>query len=140
MSFLLDTNIVSELTKPVPDPRCVAGMEAHQSDCSLSAVTLGELRYGLERLPEGKKRAALTRAFGFLCEDFAERFYPFDGPAAVEWGRYAAELEQAFGADWWRQFDYRDTQIAAIAREHGLQVVTRNEKHFPGVATVNPFT
>lgn len=140
MSFLLDTNTVSELTKPAPDPRCISWMQANQARCSLSAVTLGELKYGLERLPEGKKRAVLTRAFSFLCEDYAERFYAFDGPAAVEWGRYAAELEEKFGEDWWRQFDYRDTQIAAIAREHGLQVVTRNEKHFPGVATVNPFT
>lgn len=139
MSYLLDTNTVSELTKPVPDERCVAWMEAHKSECALSAVTLGELRYGLERLPEGKKRNALTRAFDFLCEDYAERFHAFDGPAAVEWGRYVAELERDFGADWWKQFDYRDTQIAAIARENGLQVATRNAKHFPGVATVNPF-
>lgn len=60
-------------------------------------------------------------------------------PAAAEWGRYAAELESASGPDWWKHYDFRDTQIAAIAREYGLTVATRNAKHFPFVSTENPF-
>ena len=140
MTFLLDTNTVSELTKPAPDAHCVAWMQENAKDCALSSVTLGEMSFGVERLPEGKRRAALARAFAFLCEDYSERFYSFDGPAAVELGRYTAELEKQFGADWWKTFDYRDTQIAAIAREYGLTVATRNEKHFPGCKTVNPWT
>ena len=67
------------------------------------------------------------------------RFFDFDAPAAFEWGRYAAELEAAYGTDWWKQFDQRDTMIGAIAREYGLTVVTRNQRHFPFCNTVNPF-
>lgn len=105
----------------------------------MSAITVAELRYGLERLPEGKRKATAEREMRFLLEDHAGQFFEFDGPAAVEWGRYAAELEAAFGSDWWKQFDLRDTQIAAIAREYGLTVATRNEKDFPFCAVENPF-
>jgi predicted nucleic acid-binding protein len=140
IAYLLDTNIVSELTKPAPDNRCLAWLEKNQTACALSSITLSELRYGIERMPDGKNKNQRAHDFDFLLEDYQGRFYEFDGPSAVEWGRYAAELESGFGADWWKQFDLRDTQIAAIAREYGLIVVTRNGKHFPGCEVVNPFT
>ena len=139
MTFLLDTNVVSELTKSVPDAKCLAWLAARPADCAISTVTLAELRYGIERLPNGKRKAGLERDFAFLCEDYAGRFFEFDGPAATEWGRYAAELEAEAGPDWWKYYDFRDTQIAAIAREYGLKVVTRNAKHFRFVNTENPF-
>jgi toxin FitB len=139
VTFLLDTNVVSELTKPAPDPQCLAWLHARADACAISTVTLAELRYGVERLPAGKRKTALERDFAFLLEDYSGRFFEFDGPAAVEWGRYAAELEVAAGADWWKHYDFRDTQIAAIAREYGLKVVTRNAKHFPFVDVENPF-
>jgi toxin FitB len=139
MTWLLDTNIVSELTRPLPDENCVAWLEAHAEDCVISTITLSELRYGIDRLPEGKKKAAKEKAFQFLAEDYQGRFFDFDAASAMEWGRYAAELESAHGSDWWKHFDLRDTQIAAIAREYGLTVATRNIKDFPFCATVNPF-
>ena len=139
MTFLLDTNVVSEITKPVPDEKCLAWVEANTLDCAISTVSLAELRFGIERLTAGKRKSELDREFSFLCEDFTGRFFEFDGPAAAEWGRYAAELEADAGADWWKHFDFRDTQIGAIAREYGLTVVTRNAKHFKFVASVNPF-
>lgn len=139
MIYLLDTNTVSELKKKNPDANCVAWVEKNKLQAGLSVVSLGELRYGVERLPEGKAKAQHHRNFDFLLEDYRGRFFDFDGPSATEWGRYAAELEKAFGADWWKTFDQRDTQIAATAREYGLIVATRNEKHFPFCQTVNPF-
>jgi predicted nucleic acid-binding protein len=139
MSFLLDTNIVSELHKPSPDPMCVAWLEARADECAVSTITLAELRWGIERLPEGKHKAQRLREFEFLLEDYEGRFFDFDGPAACEWGRYAAELEAEYGAAWWRTYDFRDTQIAAIAREYGLTVATRNRKHYPFCDVVNPF-
>jgi len=139
MSWLLDTNVVSELTKPAPDPNCEAWLESHAADCSLSTITLAELRWGIERLPEGRKKAEHEKAFQFLMEDYSGRVYDFDGPAAFEWGRLAAEIESEHGSGWWMQFDFRDTQLAAIAREYGLTVVTRNAKHFPFTSTENPF-
>jgi len=74
MSWLLDTNIVSELTKPEPDPRCKAWVTENEGDCFLSTVTLAELRYGIERLPEGKKKSAQLRHFQFLMEDYEGGF------------------------------------------------------------------
>lgn len=139
MTWLLDTNIVSELSKPVPDATCVSWLEERAADCSISTITLAELRWGIERLTDGKRKAELERDYRFLLEDYQGRFFEFDAAAAGEWGRYAAELEAQFGADWWKQFDFRDTMIAAIAREYGLTVATRNIKHFPFCRADNPF-
>jgi predicted nucleic acid-binding protein len=90
-------------------------------------------------LPVGKKKAEKGRAFQFLVEDYRGRFFDFDAASAAEWGRYAAELEALHGSDWWKHFDLRDTQIAAIAREYGLVVATRNTKDFPLCVSENPF-
>ena len=139
MIWLLDTNIVSDLKKKSPDPRCVIWLEQRAQDCAISTITLAELRWGIERMAEGKSKSEHEKDYAFLLEDYRGRFYEFDGPAATEWGRYASELEAGFGGDWWKHYEFRDTQIAAIAREYGLTVVTRNTKHFPFVATENPF-
>ena len=140
MTFLLDTNIVSEASKTKPDEKVVAWLLANRGQCALSAITLAEMLHGIERLPHGRRKSALETQFNFLVEDYAERFYEFDGAAAYEWGRYAAELEAEHGADWWKHFDFRDTQIAAIAREYGLTIATRNTARFPFCEVVNPFT
>jgi predicted nucleic acid-binding protein len=139
MNWLLDTNIVSETSKPRPDANCVTWLKARRGQCLLSAITVAELRYGIERMPEGKRKAADETEYQFLCEDYAGRFLDFDAPSAAEWGRYAAELEAAQGEDWWKYCDLRDTQIAAIAREHGFTIATRNVRHFPFCQTENPF-
>ena len=139
MIFLLDTNVVSEPSKPQPDSKCIAWLQAHREQCALSSITLAEVRYGIERMPEGRRRSTAETELRFLVEDYAGQIWDFDVPAASEWGRYAAELEATHGADWWKQFDLRDTQIAAIAREYGLIVATRNTKHFPFCQTENPF-
>lgn len=139
MKWLLDTNIISEASKANPDPRCMAWLEARLADCRISTVTVSELRYGIERLPEGRRKALAESEFEYLCEDFTNCFLDFDGPAATEWGRYGAELEGAYGSGWWERFDLRDTQIAATAREYGLVVATRNVRHFPFCKVTNPF-
>jgi predicted nucleic acid-binding protein len=139
MNWLLDTNIVSEFTKPKPDPACEAWLEAHSEKCALCTISLSELRFGIERMPEGKKKSERDREFKHLAEDYSGRFFEFDAPSAFEWGRYAAELEAEYGSDWWKQFDLRDTQIAAIAREYGLTIATRNTRDFPFCKTENPF-
>jgi len=139
MTWLLDTNVVAEAAKPFPDSKCMAWLADRRGQCVLSAITMAEIRYGIERLPDGKRKAAVEAAYQFLTEDYAGQFLDFDGPSATEWGRYAAELEAAYGSDWWKHFDLRDTQIGAIAREYGLTVATRNVKHFPFCRTENPF-
>jgi toxin FitB len=139
MIWLLDTNVVAEATKPNPDSSCQAWLDTRVGQCALCSTTVAEIRWGLERLAEGKKKAQLEREFEFLMEDYQGRFYPFDGPAAYEWGRYAAELEGMYGSEWWKQFDFRDTQLAAIAREYGLTIATRNVRHFPFCRVESPF-
>lgn len=139
MTFLLDTNVVSETAKPQPSEQVVKWLQVNRGACVLASITIAEMRYGIERLPDSKRKARLETKFKFLAEDYAAQLYEFDGPAAFEWGRYAAELEAEHGAEWWRTFDLRDTMIAAIAREYGLTIATRNTDHFPFCITVNPF-
>src|SRR5271157_2382853 len=100
MKWLLDTNIVAEASKSNPDSACQAWLDARLGECALSSITVAEMRWGIERLSGGKRKAELERQFGFLTEDYRGRFYEFDGAAAYEWGRYAAELEAMYGSEW----------------------------------------
>jgi toxin FitB len=139
MRYVLDTNVVSEGTKPVPDPRCVAWLRAHAVECCITTITLAELRYGVERLAEGKRRRELQRKVDFIRQNFREWIFGFDEIAAVEFGRYVAEFAAARGAAAVQEADVRDFQIAAIARANGWAVATRNESDFALVECVNPF-
>src|SRR5258707_4119257 len=101
MLWLLDTNVVSELWKPRPNPGAVAWLEANKEECSLSEITFGELHYGVYRLAFSKRRAALARRIGFLREDYRDVILPF-GPAESEaWGQYAAEVFVTQGKKFW---------------------------------------
>jgi predicted nucleic acid-binding protein len=139
MKYVLDTNIISESIKTNPDQRCQAWLDEHTDECCLTSITLAEIRFGLERLPEGKRKRALARKYDFILQDFREWMLDFDQAAAGEFGRYAAEYEAARGAEGFAAADIRDLQIAAIARSQGWIVATRNIQHFPFVETVNPF-
>ncbi len=93
----------------------------------LSVLTLGELRYGVERLPAGRKRRLLTAYVGELEEAFEGRVLPFDAEAAASWAavRRAAELHS-------RTLSTADAMLAATATLHGLTLVTRNVRDFEG--------
>ena len=139
MRYVLDSNIVSELAKPKPDARCLAWLTAHASDCCLTTITLAEILYGIERLPDGKRKRALARKYDFLRQDFGDWILDFDENAASEFGRYVAEYEAARGAQGVETADVRDLQIAAIARSRGWTIATRNTSDFPFLETINPF-
>ncbi len=139
MKFVLDTNIISETTKPKPDAQCLAWLAAHAGDCCLTTITLADMCFGVERLQDGKRKRTLARQYNFILQDFREWILDFDEASACEFGRYVAEYEAARGAGGLKDADLRDLQIAAIARSQGWTVVTRNAKHFPFVETVNPF-
>lgn len=135
MSFLLDTNTVSELTKERPAPNVVAWLRANHSGCFLCSVTIGELVKGIELIPEGKKRRRLSRELRFLQEDYGERILSYDELAAIEWGRlYAAAKKQN------RLLPMEDSLIEAIALSHQLAVATHNSGDFFRVRTVDPWT
>lgn len=140
MKYLLDSNIVSEPVKAKPNSAVVSWLDSYELECAVSTITLAELRYGIERLPEGKRRRQLERDFAFLRQDLGRRVIAFDEAEAAEWGRYAARLERELGRDAQRKVGIKDSQIAATALAHRLIVVTRNTDHFPQVDTLNPFS
>lgn len=136
--IVLDTNVVSELMRPVPDPAVLAWVDA-QSDRALwlSSVVVSELLYGLARLPVGARRAQLTQAVeAMLDEDFAGRVLPFDLPAAVACADLVAAREREG-----QPVAMADAQIAATCLAHGASLVTRNTRHFEGLGLVliNPW-
>jgi toxin FitB len=132
--YLLDTSILSELTKPRPAIKVKQWVDAHYLECGLPAIVLAELVRGVERLDPGKRRAELERALDDIREQYTDAILAFDEKVAVEWGKYLAQLERTG-----RMPGYQDSQIAATALSHDLTVATRNTAHFPGVNTVDPF-
>jgi len=100
---------------------------------AISTLTLAEIRRGIELRSPGKVKRQLERIYGFILEDYREAIFAFDESAAMEWGRLMAEACDHL-------VPYDDSLIAAIARSCGLAVVTRNLRHFPGCATVDPWT
>jgi predicted nucleic acid-binding protein len=125
VKWVLDTNTLSELTKPQPSPDLLGWLEANEADSAISAISIGELTLGIERLAEGKKRRRLQRAFKFLRQDYAGKILDFTEGVAVEWGRLVAEAKKQG-----RQLPVLDSQIEATAFHFGLTVVSRNSKDF----------
>lgn len=137
--ILLDTNVISELMRPVP-ASAVEGWVGAQPAASLfiSAITEAELRYGLALLPEGKrKRDLLLQLDAMLAEDFAGRILPFDSSAALTYARIASIRRQAG-----KPIAQADAQIAAIAAARGAAVATRNFADFDGcgITVTNPWS
>ena len=139
MSFLLDTNVVSEWVRPRPDAGVVAWLaEADEDRVYISVITLAELRYGVERMPSGQRRRRLDE---WLKEDlllrFEGRILSVDSAIADAWGRLTASRE-ASG----RPISMADAFIAATVEVHGLTLVTRNVSDFERTvrAVVNPWT
>lgn len=125
VNWLLDTNTLSELTKPNPFPGLLDRLEENEPESAISAISIGEMVAGVERLPEGKRRRSLERALEFLREDYADKILDFGEGGAVEWGRLVAEAGKHG-----RNLSVLDSQIEATAIHYGLTVVTRNGRDF----------
>jgi len=136
--ILLDTNVVSAVMARAPDAAVVAWLDRQETlALFLSAVTVAEIRYGLQVLPEGRRRSSLEDRFAkFLAEGFSGRILPFDAEAAQHYGEIMAARRGAG-----RPMSILDGQIAAIARAHRLAVATRNVRDFElcGLEVVDPF-
>ena len=134
--ILVDTNVLSELTRPMPERRVVTWLEDNEPALAVPTVALAEVRYGIARLPEGRRRSSLLRFWETTCDQFRGRICSFDQRAAEAYGDLAAAAERAG-----RRLAVQDGQIAAIARVHRMHVATRNVRDFraAGVRILNPW-
>jgi predicted nucleic acid-binding protein len=137
MRFLLDTTIISNVTKPAPSDALIAWM-ADQSDQDLyiSSLTVAEIQRGVLETPAGKRRQQLQAWFAGPEGPqalFAGRVLPFDEKAGLVWAKLMAD-----GKARGRPRSALDTIIAAVADANECVVVTDNERDFEGVEIINP--
>lgn len=136
--IILDTNVVSEVFRPLPEPRVVNWLASLEGDVAITSVTLAELLAGVRRLPDGRRRDELTRHIDAALAPYrgSRAVLSFDDAAAdhyadvlVARGRAGAPISTA------------DAQIAAICLAHGAILATRNVKDFEhtGVELVDPW-
>ena len=135
--FLLDTNIISELVRPKPEPKVKAWVAATDEDLLyLSVLTLGEIRKGIASLKDASRRVRLEAWLdGDLAVRFAGRILAIDLAVADRWGRLVAQ------ADLKSRLPVIDGLLAATALQHNLTLVTRNTKDVAeiGVPVFNPW-
>ena len=136
--IVLDTNAISEPMRSRPEPRVVEWLNGQiHTALFTTSVTVMELRFGIERLPEGKRKADLWKVLDFtLSRLTGPRILPFDVPAATEAARIASKAEND-GAP----IGQTDAQIAAITRSHGFVIATRDVAPFQnaGLTVINPW-
>ncbi len=134
MKFLVDANVLSEATKPNPNPKVVGWLAAHETQLAINPIVLGELRFGILLLPKGKRRSELLAWL-----DSGIRYLQmldFDATTSENWAQLLADLRKQG-----RAMPVKDSLIAATARQFQLPIATRNAKEFAfaGVKVVNPF-
>ncbi len=134
--IVLDTNVPSETSKSRRDPAVLEWLARNSERLWLPTIALAELRYGVQKLPPGRKRDDLDRWLTALTQRFAGRLLSFDAKAAEAHGRLRARLRRIG-----QPMDAPDSYIAAIALSLGAPVATRNSKHFAaaGVALIDPW-
>ena len=137
--IILDTNVISELLRPAPEPRVEHWLSAQDGlNVYLTSISEAELRYGLAIMGQAARRAALVDAVDrILREDLAGRILPFDSDAALSYATIAAARRSAG-----RPIAQADCQIASIAHTRGATVATRNTPDFEGceIDLINPWT
>lgn len=134
MKYLVDANVLSEPTRPAPDPGVLTWLRRHERTLAVDPVVLGEVRYGILLLPAGRRRQRLEAWFneGVL----RIQCLPWEAETGLAWAALLARL-RAHG----QAMPVKDSLIAATALVHGLAVATRNVVDFEkaGCAVVNPF-
>lgn len=135
--IVLDTNVVSELMRPEPTPAVLAWLRQYSGgSLRTTAVTVAEIRYGIARLPDGRRREALQQAASEIFAAFPRQVLPFDLAAANAYADVVTGRERIGNS-----IDGFDAQIAAICRSQAATLATRNTKDFAdtGIALVNPW-
>ena len=135
--IVIDTNVVSELMRPSPAQTVLDWARSHDPrELCTTAVTVAEIRYGIERLREGRRKEVLKAAVAEIFEMFAEQILPFDNAAAEQYALVVSQRD-ALGLP----IDGFDAQIAAICRAREAALATRNLGDFDktGVEVINPW-
>ena len=134
--ILIDTNVVSESMRVTPNRMVMDWLKANETEIALCAIVLGELAFGIERLPRNQQSKRVANGLAAWQERFAGQILAFDETAAVAYGKMvgAASLEG-------HPMSVPDGMIAAIASCHGGKVATRNVKDFAttGLKIINPW-
>lgn len=130
--FLLDTNIISELFRNSPDTSVSAKINFHQNRCAIASTTWNELLYGVNIMPEGKRKDFYT---SILINIIQSRFQiiSLDSHAALIQADIRSRLKEKGTPK-----DYPDTEIAAIAVSNGMILITRNKKDFEPMTEISP--
>ena len=135
MSWLLDTDVLSQPAKQTGDPRVVAWLRQEKDRCYTSAIVIAQLAYWV-RSKQGKQRVQLQAWLTRLVASMEGRVLGFNVSVAHVWADQEHQLERAG-----KPMPVEDGYIAATARKHGLTIVTGNDKDFrrPGLKVFNPF-
>lgn len=135
--IVLDTSVVSEAMKPSPDAAVLSWLDAQVAETLfLSSVTVAELLFGIEAMPQGRRKQALSDAVAASLALFSGRILPFDEAAARSYARLAVRARVAG-----RGFPVPDGCIAAIAATRGFAVATRDASAFSaaGLGAIDPW-
>jgi len=128
--IILDTNVISELTRLVPDPGVITWLDSlPTAEIAITAITVAELLYGVRRMPDGRRKTGLSEAVNTLITtDFRDRVEPFDVLAADQYADVVTAREHAG-----QPISTSDAQIAAICRVLNATLATRNTSDFTGI-------
>jgi predicted nucleic acid-binding protein len=128
--IILDTNVISELTRPVPDPGVISWLDSVPAEeTATTAITAAELLDGVRRMPDGRRKTGLSEAVNMLITtDFRDRVEPFDVLAADQYADVVTTREHAG-----QPISTSDAQIAAICRVRNATLATRNTADFTGI-------
>lgn len=134
MTFLVDANVLSEATKPLPNRKAIDWLRSNERELVVDPIILGEIRFGIHLLPAGKRRQRLETWFDAGVARIT--CVPWDSRTGLRWAELLAQLRKSG-----RALPIKDSLIAATALMHGFIVVTRNTRDFgkAGVKVLNPF-
>jgi hypothetical protein len=134
VTYLVDANILSEATKPTPEPKVIEWLRRNESRIAVDPIILGEIRFGIEMMASGKRRKRLEQWF----DDGVSKLtcIPFEATAGIRWAQLLAKFRSSG-----KTMPLKDSLIATTALIHGLTVATRNTRDFKmaGVKVIDPF-